>query len=556
LDTYTIGGTVSGLTTGQQVTLLNNGGDATTVTGNGTFTFPTPVVYGGTYAATVGTQPTTENCTVTNGNSNNTTANISNVSITCSAVPVFPSSPSIVLNLNSYAPQMCGTANLYNTSQIIPIDLNHDGKMDLLVSLWCTTVANNATSTAPDISYLIAFLQNSDGTFTDGTAQIFGSAPLNIGASTSPGYLVSDFNGDGYPDVVFGLNREDGRGTANNSRLSYNYALLSNGNSGYTVSTFGALNYASEVIPVDNSSGGQDFVIPSFANSPFRYSYSNGSFSSTEYDFVSTLGTTFLSRTSSTSGSTSAIVSNQNPGSTTFGVSAWNYVNGAWAQGGSYNLQATLISESQNGVIVGTTQMVTINGNNYAFPDLSTNCLIKRTPTGAQEVMYDFNSQQIIGGYTGQAVTFGNSAQLQESDQLLSFSNINGAIVSNSFTYSPQLPSNLQPNKIVCNDINGDGYSDIYIGRAVNSQSTVPVIYINDKSGNFKGVNSNTFPTVTMDGSEFWDYLIADINGDGIPDLIYYQIVSMGGTGNPVQLGSAIKIYYGNRLINSTDLSN
>ena len=56
--TYTIGGTVSGLSAGQQVTLLNNGANATIVTANGAYTFSTPVVYNGTYAVTVGTQPT------------------------------------------------------------------------------------------------------------------------------------------------------------------------------------------------------------------------------------------------------------------------------------------------------------------------------------------------------------------------------------------------------------------------------------------------------------------------------------------------------------------
>src|ERR1035437_6265188 len=40
-DTYTIGGSISGLGSGQSVTLLNNGADALTVSANGTFNFVT-----------------------------------------------------------------------------------------------------------------------------------------------------------------------------------------------------------------------------------------------------------------------------------------------------------------------------------------------------------------------------------------------------------------------------------------------------------------------------------------------------------------------------------
>ena len=64
-QSYTIGGTVSGLTASGLV-LQNNGGDNLTVAANATsFTFPTKVAANGAYAVTVMTQPTNETCTVT-----------------------------------------------------------------------------------------------------------------------------------------------------------------------------------------------------------------------------------------------------------------------------------------------------------------------------------------------------------------------------------------------------------------------------------------------------------------------------------------------------------
>lgn len=83
--TATIGGTLSGLATGDSVILEDNGGDALTLTANGPFTFKTPVT-GPTdaYAVTVNTQPTNplQICTVSNG-SGTATANVTNVGVSC-----------------------------------------------------------------------------------------------------------------------------------------------------------------------------------------------------------------------------------------------------------------------------------------------------------------------------------------------------------------------------------------------------------------------------------------------------------------------------------------
>ncbi|WP_175983295.1 SBBP repeat-containing protein [Caballeronia zhejiangensis] len=78
-----MGGAVTGLGSAQQVTLLNNGADALTLTENGTFNFPTPVAYGGNYAVSVGTQPGGETCTVTNGMGTNLSGDVTSVSVAC-----------------------------------------------------------------------------------------------------------------------------------------------------------------------------------------------------------------------------------------------------------------------------------------------------------------------------------------------------------------------------------------------------------------------------------------------------------------------------------------
>ncbi len=88
--TYTIGGTITGLTATGLV-LQDNGGNNLTVTANQTaFTFSSPISSGSTYSVTVSAQPSGQTCTVANG-SGTATANVTKVAVICStnAVPTY-----------------------------------------------------------------------------------------------------------------------------------------------------------------------------------------------------------------------------------------------------------------------------------------------------------------------------------------------------------------------------------------------------------------------------------------------------------------------------------
>lgn len=80
-NAYTVGGTVSGLS--GTVILLNNGGDADTITNNGAFTFTIPVAEDSFYNVTVGTQPSGQTCTVTHGSGRMGGSDVTNVSVSC-----------------------------------------------------------------------------------------------------------------------------------------------------------------------------------------------------------------------------------------------------------------------------------------------------------------------------------------------------------------------------------------------------------------------------------------------------------------------------------------
>ena len=82
-DTYSVGGTVTGMTAGTHITLLDNGSNATVVAANTNFTFSSQISAGGSYAVTVGAQPTGQTCSISHGAASEVAANVSNVMVVC-----------------------------------------------------------------------------------------------------------------------------------------------------------------------------------------------------------------------------------------------------------------------------------------------------------------------------------------------------------------------------------------------------------------------------------------------------------------------------------------
>ena len=86
-NTYSVGGTVSGLT-GTGLVLRDNGGDDRSVSADGSFTFATPVASGATYNVTVATQPSSpaQSCVVSNGMGTISVFPVGGVTISCANV--------------------------------------------------------------------------------------------------------------------------------------------------------------------------------------------------------------------------------------------------------------------------------------------------------------------------------------------------------------------------------------------------------------------------------------------------------------------------------------
>ena len=107
-STYTIGGTVAGLTGGSLV-LKNNGSDALTITANSTsFAFATAQTSGATYSVAVGSQPNGLTCSVSNGSGTIANASITNITVFCQSqyvyVPNRDSQPVFTVSMFTISP--------------------------------------------------------------------------------------------------------------------------------------------------------------------------------------------------------------------------------------------------------------------------------------------------------------------------------------------------------------------------------------------------------------------------------------------------------------------
>ena len=82
--TYTVGGGISGLTT-QGLTLINGTDVLTPNAGDTSFTFPTAVAAGTSYAVSIQLQPDAVTCTVTGGSGVVGSANVTDVQVDCAS---------------------------------------------------------------------------------------------------------------------------------------------------------------------------------------------------------------------------------------------------------------------------------------------------------------------------------------------------------------------------------------------------------------------------------------------------------------------------------------
>jgi hypothetical protein len=202
--TYTIGGSISGLT--GTVVLRNNGKDNLSRSANGSFTFATATTTGATYNVTVLTQPTGQTCSITGGSGSGTvsSANITSVSVTC-ATNTFTITASTGAN-GTVTPSGVTTKNYgdsqaytiatstagYHVSNIL-VDGTPIGTSSLTYTFTNITANHTISATFNINHYTITASAGAHGTISSPGATVvsYGATPAYTFATTTAGYHVN-----------------------------------------------------------------------------------------------------------------------------------------------------------------------------------------------------------------------------------------------------------------------------------------------------------------------------------------------------------------------------
>ena len=119
IDSFTIGGTVSGLE-GEGLILRLNGGDDLAIGADGGFTFATPLADLSDYEVTVMTQPTnpSQTCDIADGSGTLQGEDVTNVTVTCATPSLLLNSQQIAFGIIDAENEVSGEVTLTNNGQV------------------------------------------------------------------------------------------------------------------------------------------------------------------------------------------------------------------------------------------------------------------------------------------------------------------------------------------------------------------------------------------------------------------------------------------------------
>jgi subtilisin-like proprotein convertase family protein len=181
-NTYTVGGTVSGLSgTGLSLSL---GAQTLPISANGTFTFPTALASGAGYAVTVGTQPSSpaQTCTVTSGSGTIGSANVTNVAVACTTNP--PQTYSIGGNVSGLSGSGL-VLSLNGGAQTLPVSAN--GSFTFPTALADGSVFDVTVTTQPTSPTEVCTVANGSGTLA-------GANVTNVAVTCSDRIFANGFD--------------------------------------------------------------------------------------------------------------------------------------------------------------------------------------------------------------------------------------------------------------------------------------------------------------------------------------------------------------------------
>lgn len=410
-------------------------------------------------------------------------------------------------------------ANACWTQFVTPIDMDGDGKKDFAIHFWCAQWNMPFGFNGPTPNTFKVFL-NKGTHYSNGNSQLFGVDEVSLGGATRK-VVVADFNNDGRMDLAYAVNREDGRPIGDSISLAAAQATVvtSKSNNMYGIDRLGPANWYHAVDVYQTGPNTKSVVLHGFHNTNAKsFSNLNGNWVSDSEPLPFLNGLTYRFMKSLPSKvNDDLIVTVGQTGATALDI--YSKTNSGWQKGVGYSPPVTTNSVpviAWNGdPFMGN--RIDIGTDSYTGAGFDDSCLIKRSPTSRAMFIGKFSGRKLPQGYSGQTV---NETDMPIVYDLMAFDVVSGNLQKVDLGLDTPLGSEFF-NFIECTDVNGDGYDDLVI--SIQSNSGIPVVYLNDKSNKFLKVSQNVFANIPSAGNVARS-ILADMDGDGINDLVVFTL--------------------------------
>ncbi|MCB1177020.1 MAG: hypothetical protein KDK36_05515, partial [Leptospiraceae bacterium] len=225
-NSYSIGGTVSGLS-GSGFEIKNNtSGETKSITGNGTYTFTNTVLSGNSYSISVNKTPTnpTQTCSIANSSGTATSANITNINITCST--------------NSYlvggnVSGLSGSGLFLQNNLGDDLEIKNNGSFTFVTPVASGGNYSVTVKSQPNTPTQVCSVSNGTGTITSSNI-----TNVSITCSTSSFFINVNVAGHSGTELILQNNGGDNLTITGNGNYTFSTKVASGSNYSLSVLTY------------------------------------------------------------------------------------------------------------------------------------------------------------------------------------------------------------------------------------------------------------------------------------------------------------------------------